>query len=323
MSRIKYYYDTETCKYEPVKSTLTDVIVNMLGFFAIALILAVGLVFWYSKSFPHPQIAYYHQQQIDLSQELEQQEKEIGLLTSDYIKLKDRDTTIYRQIVQAGVSKPTTYHRSKFVNNQLSILALQKTQKQQLIQSNYKSLDKLRWFCVNQSKSYQEIVEIAQQKEEMLASIPAIHPVPRSMSRYASKFGMRMHPIHRIFKMHEGIDLSAKRGTPIYAAGNGKVIKARKSLGGYGNQVEIDHGFGYETKYAHMQKFIVSVGQKVKRGELIGYVGNTGSSVAPHLHYEVKVNGVKKNPLPFLSRSLTDDEYKELLDMVPQNDNTI
>ncbi len=313
MSRIKYYYDTETCKYEPVKSTLTDVVVNMLGFFAIALILAVGLVFLYYSYYPHPQILYYQNQQDNIVQELALQDKEINALYAEYSKLSDRDTTIYRQIVSAGNNQNTKYKMSLFAENQVKNLEGKNLPNEIQLSHTYKRLDRLRWLSANQGRSYSEIVKVAQQKEQMLASIPAIPPVPPDKYRFASKFGWRVHPITGKRKMHEGIDLSARRGTPIYAAGDGVVQKARRSLGGYGNQIEINHGFGYETKYAHMQKFIVKKGQKVKRGQLIGYVGSTGLSVAPHLHYEIKVNGVKKNPYPFVPDDFTKEKYEELL----------
>tara|TARA_B100001115_G_C15667239_1_gene322016 strand:- start:307 stop:732 length:426 start_codon:yes stop_codon:yes gene_type:complete len=135
----------------------------------------------------------------------------------------------------------------------------------------------------------------------------------------ASGFGPRIDPIYKTKKFHAGMDFSAKTGTPIYATGNGKVIRVRKSRKGYGNHVKIDHGYGYITLYAHMQKYIVKKGQKVKRGEVIGYVGNTGKSVAPHLHYEVHKNGKKVNPVNFFYNDLTSEEYEKMIILSSQN----
>ena len=135
----------------------------------------------------------------------------------------------------------------------------------------------------------------------------------------ASGFGPRIDPIYKTKKFHAGMDFSAKTGTPIYATGNGKVIRVRKSRKGYGNHVKIDHGYGYVTLYAHMQKYIVKKGQKVKRGEVIGYVGNTGKSVAPHLHYEVHKNGKKVNPVNFFYNDLTSEEYEKMIILSSQN----
>ena len=158
---------------------------------------------------------------------------------------------------------------------------------------NTTKLDQISKQLYIQSKSFDEIIELAKHKSEMLNAIPAIQPVSnKNLSRMASGFGPRIDPIYKTKKFHAGMDFSAKTGTPIYATGNGKVIRVRKSRKGYGNHVKIDHGYGYITLYAHMQKYIVKKGQKVKRGEVIGYVGNTGKS-APHLHYEVHKNGKK------------------------------
>jgi len=154
--------------------------------------------------------------------------------------------------------------------------------------------------------------------------IPSIQPVARKdMNRIASGFGMRLHPIHKVWRLHAGLDFSARRGTPIYATGDGIVKKVEFRYSGYGRQVEIDHGYGYRTKYAHMQKYIVKKGQKVKRGQLIGYVGNSGSSTAPHLHYEVIKNNKKVNPVHYLFRDLTDEQYEEVLKQASQKNQSL
>ena len=147
----------------------------------------------------------------------------------------------------------------------------------------------------------------------MLASIPAIQPVSnKDLSRMASGFGYRIHPIYKTRRLHAGMDFSAKTGTPIYATGDGKIFKVSKTRKGYGNYVIIDHGYGYKTLYAHMSKFIVKKGQSVKRGETIGFVGNTGTSVAPHLHYEVHKNGRKIDPVNFYYNDLNAEEYEKM-----------
>ena len=135
----------------------------------------------------------------------------------------------------------------------------------------------------------------------------------------ASGYGYRIHPIYKTRKLHTGMDFSAKIGTEIYATGNGKISKVRRSKKGYGNYVEINHGYGYKTLYAHMSKSIVKKGQKVKRGEVIGYVGNTGTSVAPHLHYEVHKNGKKIDPVNFYYNDLSTEEYSKMLEISSQN----
>ena len=167
-----------------------------------------------------------------------------------------------------------------------------------------------------QSRSLDTIVNLAEQKEDMLAAIPSIKPVnsdklPRSV-KLLSGFGMRIHPIYKVPKMHYGIDFTAPRGTPIQATGAGKVIQAGKASG-YGNQVMIDHGFGYKTSYAHMKTITVKVGQEVKRGQQIGLVGSTGTSTAPHCHYEIIFKGNKVNPIHYCMDGLSSGEYKEMV----------
>ena len=154
----------------------------------------------------------------------------------------------------------------------------------------------------------------------MLAAIPAIQPLSnKDLSRIASGFGQRIDPIYKTPKFHAGVDFSAKTGTPIYSTGDGKVIRVRKSKKGYGNHVKIDHGYGYTTLYAHMSKYIVRKGQKVKRGEIIGYVGNTGKSVAPHLHYEVHKDNIKVDPKYFFFDDLNPDEYEKMIFLSSQS----
>ena len=240
---------------------------------------------------------------------------QISLVMAD---LQNRDDNIYRVIFEAepipnsirkaGYGGVNRYEALKGYNNS------------DLIINTTKKLDQISKQLYIQSKSFDEIIELAKHKSEMLAAIPAIQPVSnKNLSRMASGFGPRIDPIYKTKKFHAGMDFSAKTGTPIYATGNGKVIRVRKSRKGYGNHVKIDHGYGYVTLYAHMQKYIVKKGQKVKRGEVIGYVGNTGKSVAPHLHYEVHKNGKKVNPVNFFYNDLTSEEYEKMIILSSQN----
>jgi len=155
---------------------------------------------------------------------------------------------------------------------------------------------------------------MARNKEKMLASIPAIQPVAnKNLKKMASGYGYRIHPIYKVRKMHWGTDFSAPTGTPIYATGDGKVTTYKRSRSGYGYHIVIDHGFGYETLYGHMSKIEVRRGQRVKRGDVIGYIGSTGSSTAPHLHYEVMKDGRKINPINYFFNDLSPEEYEEML----------
>ena len=160
--------------------------------------------------------------------------------------------------------------------------------------STSKKIDQISKQLYIQSKSFDEVIDMALKKSEMMASIPAIQPVKnKELKRIASGYGRRIDPYYKKLKFHYGVDFSAPKGTPIYATGNGTVAKVKKSRRGFGNHVIINHGFGYESLYAHMTKYTVRKGQKVKRGDIIGYVGSTGKSTAPHLHYEVHKDGKK------------------------------
>ena len=169
-----------------------------------------------------------------------------------------------------------------------------------------------------QSKSLDTIYNLAQDRETMFASIPSIKPVREDkLSRkvkYLSGYGMRLHPIHKVRKMHYGVDFTAKQGTPIQATGNGKIERVENRKSGYGKNVIIDHGYGYKTLYAHMHTINVKKGEKVTKGQAIGTIGTTGTSTAPHLHYEVIYKGKKVNPIHYCMEGLTPDEYQDLVD---------
>jgi murein DD-endopeptidase MepM/ murein hydrolase activator NlpD len=165
-----------------------------------------------------------------------------------------------------------------------------------------------------QSKSYDELLKEVKNKSKLLASIPAIQPIPnKNLRAMASGYGYRIHPIYKTSKMHTGMDFTAKIGTPIYATGDGYVNLADHSGRGYGNHVVLNHGYGYQTLYGHMSRIKCRRGQSVKRGEIIGYVGNTGTSTAPHCHYEVRKNGKPINPINFYYNDLSPKEYQQML----------
>jgi len=178
------------------------------------------------------------------------------------------------------------------------------------------AVDRLRRKVYIESKSQDEVVQLAENKEKLFAAIPAIQPVAnKELIALASGFGMRIHPVYKVKKMHTGVDFAAAIGTPIYATADGLVDLVEVNFSGYGKSIGIDHGFGYRTRYAHMHGFAVRQGQRVKRGELIGYVGDTGLSTAPHLHYEVFINGVHVNPIHYFFNDLNPAEYEKLIEL--------
>jgi len=232
--------------------------------------------------------------------------------------LEERDDNIYRMVFEAepisddirkaGFGGVNRYNELEGYDN--SILMMETTKK----------LDRLTKQLYIQSKSFDEVVSMARNKEKMLASIPAIQPISNKNLRHApSGFGWRTHPIYKTQEFHPGMDFAAPEGTEIYATGDATVERADNMAQGYGNHVVLNHGYGYKTLYGHMTKSVVSPGQKVKRGQLIGYVGSTGLSTAPHVHYEVAHNGEKTNPINFYYNDLNPTEYQQMIEMASRS----
>lgn len=314
MARIKYYYDTESCKYERIKVSKGDMVINFLGFLFIGVIIAIGLIVVYFANFDSPKEALLKKENKELELKYDLLDKEVEQINQIMLALQERDDEIYRTIFEANPIPESVREAGVGGVNKYQSLLEEGLEREKLILGTFQKIDKLKKKMYIQSKSYDEILKMANDKAIMLASIPAIQPISnKELRRLASGYGMRIHPIYKVRKMHTGVDFSAERGTPIYATGDGVVQRASYSLGGYGRQVEINHGYGYVTKYAHMSKFIVKKGQRVKRGEIIGYVGSTGTSVAPHLHYEVIKNNKKVNPVHYFFNDLTSEEYEEML----------
>ena len=228
--------------------------------------------------------------------------------------LQERDDNIYRVIFEAEpISDPVREAGFGGINRYKKLLGFNNSQ---LVTETTKKLDKISKQLYIQSKSYDDVFEMAKNKADMLASIPAIQPISnKNLTRVASGFGIRIHPVYKTKKLHTGMDFTSPKGTDIYATGNGTVVEIKKSKRGYGNHIIIDHGYGYKTLYAHLSKIKVWKGQKVKRGEVIGFVGNTGTSIGPHLHYEVIKNGRKINPVNFYYNDLTPLEYEKMIDI--------
>jgi murein DD-endopeptidase MepM/ murein hydrolase activator NlpD len=316
MARIKYYYDTETCKYERLKTSTWDVILNTLGFLLVSLIFAVILLFAYTSVFqsPRERILAKNNREMKFYYELMNKEMdELRLMLSD---LQERDDNVYRVIFEAEPIPTSSRNAGIGTFEKYRELLDKGLSQEDLILTSLNKLEKLKKQMYIQTKSYDEIVRAAKNKSQMLASIPAIQPISNPhLTKLVSGFGLRVHPIYKVKMMHTGCDFSTQRGTPVYATGDGVVQVVQTNLGGYGKEIEVNHGFGYVTKYAHLDKFNVKPGQKVKRGELIGYTGNTGASTAPHLHYEVIHNKVKVNPVHYFFNDLNAAEYEKILEL--------
>ena len=317
MSKIKYYYDTKTLSYKPIESSGVDKFKNFIVYFTSSAILAFFILLIFFQYFDSPK-------EKRLKGEINNLLSQYEIINSDLKKIEivlddiqTRDDNIYRTIFEADPI-PTSIRKQGFggVNRYKKLSGFSNSD---LIINTTKKVDQLTKQLYLQSKSFDEIIELAKNKSKMLASIPAIQPVAnKDLKRMTSGYGYRIHPIYKTRKMHYGMDYSAKVGTEIYATGDGVISKVKRSKRGYGNYVKINHGFGYETLYAHMSKYIVKKGQKVKRGEVIGYVGNSGISTAPHLHYEVRKDNKKINPVNFYFNDLTPEEYEKMLELASQ-----
>jgi murein DD-endopeptidase MepM/ murein hydrolase activator NlpD len=316
MARIKYYYDTETCKYERVKTRTSDVVLNALGIMSMTVAMAVGLLIVYSSYFESPK-------ELMLKNEVKELEFYYTKLTKDVQKLstildnvEHRDDNIYRVVLGAEPIDKSVRHAGVGGVDRYTDIKEKDFSHEELVLALHEKVDLLRRKLYIETKSQDEVVVLAEKKEKQFASIPAIQPISnKNLVALASGFGWRTHPIYKVKKMHSGIDFAASIGTPIYATADGTIAEASVKFSGYGKMLEINHGFGYRTRYAHMHAFAVRAGQNVKRGDLIGYVGNTGLSTAPHLHYEVLINGSQVDPVHYFYNDLSAAEYEKVLEL--------
>jgi murein DD-endopeptidase MepM/ murein hydrolase activator NlpD len=276
----------------------------------------VGLLILYSSYFESPKELILKNEVQELEFYYENLSAEVERLHKQLSNMEYRDDNIYRVVLgaepidkgirEAGVGGMDRYEDIKDKN----IIH------EDIIVKLNESVDNLRRKIYIESRSQDDVVDLAESKEKLFAAIPAIQPVAnKQLIALASGFGLRIHPIYKVKKMHTGIDFAAAIGTPIYATADGVIDKLDVSFSGYGKMLEIDHGFGYRTRYAHMHGFAVRQGQKVKRGDLIGYVGDTGLSTAPHLHYEVFVNGIHANPVHYFFNDLNPAEYEKIIEL--------
>jgi murein DD-endopeptidase MepM/ murein hydrolase activator NlpD len=318
MARIKYYYDTETCKYERVKVKTSDVILNALGILSLTIAMAAGLLtaYLYSNYFESPKELILKNEVIELEFYYQKLTKDVANLSSILDNIEHRDDNIYRVVLGAEPIEKSVRHAGVGGVDRYADIKEKDIAHEDLVLALNEKVDLLRRKLYIESKSQDEVVTLAEKKEKLYAAIPAIQPISnKQLVALSSGFGWRTHPIYKVKKMHPGIDFAASIGTPIYATADGTVAQVSVKFSGYGKMVEVDHGFGYRTRYAHMHEFAVRNGQSVKRGDLIGYVGNTGMSTASHLHYEVLINGSQVDPVHYFYNDLTPAEYEKVLEL--------
>ena len=315
MSKVKYYYDSETLSYRKIEAKKSKKIAVVLTFLLGIVVSSFLLLMLYLNipGIETPKERKYKREITQMKLQYELLDKKMNNVVEVLEDIEQRDNKIYRVFFEANPL--TSEQRQSGFGGINRYENLENFENSELIVSTSKKLDVLTKRLAIQSQSLDEIVQLAKNKEALLEAIPAIQPVKNDdLKRTASGYGMRYHPIYKYRKMHNGMDFSAPRGSEVFATGNAKVKKARLTSG-FGNLIILDHGFGYETYYAHLKDLNVRRGQTVKRGEIIGTVGNTGVSTGPHLHYEVRKDGRPTNPMNFYHGDLTPEEYDIMFNM--------
>jgi murein DD-endopeptidase MepM/ murein hydrolase activator NlpD len=318
MKKTKYYYNPTSLRFEKIEVSRMRIAMQVFGWICTALVFG-GIIVWIAFSFfDSPKERYLKKQIAEMEFEYELMGNKLDTMVVILEELQYRDDNIYRTIFEA---EPVSRNeRLAGIGGSERFTRMSNLDNAELVKSTALKLELIRRKMVVQSKSYDEVSELIKNKEDLLSHTPAIQPVSnKDLNRISSGFGYRIHPVYKFAKMHEGLDFTAPRGTDVYAAADGVIAVANVSSSGYGNEIVINHGYGYKTRYAHLNGFAVRQGQKVKRGELIGYVGNTGLSTAPHLHYEVEKDGFKVDPINFFYNDLTPEQYLKVIELANQN----
>ncbi len=312
MKKIKYFYNTHTLRYEKLVTPLRVKLLRVFGFIAAALVTSVIISYFAFQFVGSPAEKLLRTQNEQLKDRYRQLNGQVKNIQQQMSELEKRDNDVYRSIFEAKPIPDSA--RAEAMERQMEVAHVESLQGYELVSSIQTSLANLSSRIAIQKKSYQELASLLNNKEKLLAATPAIQPVSnKDLSRIASGFGYRIDPVYKTVKFHAGLDFTAPQGTPIYATADGVIKTAGLSDGGYGNYVVIDHGYGYETLYGHMVRIKARRGQRVKRGEVIGYVGSTGKSTGPHCHYEIHKNGQKLDPVYFFYNDLSPQQFDQLL----------
>tara|TARA_R110000851_G_scaffold157058_1_gene299678 strand:- start:51561 stop:52538 length:978 start_codon:yes stop_codon:yes gene_type:complete len=324
MSKVKYYYDSETLSYRKIEKKkgrkLGIVLLSLLG-----TLLAGFLVFLVYINLPYvetPKEKTLKRELANMELQYELLNKKMSEAENVLSEVAERDNNLYRVYFEANPI-PEEQRKAGFggINRYKNLEGFDNSK---LIINTSERLDILTKQIVVQSRSLDEVSQLAEEKEKLLAAIPAIQPVKNEdLTRMASGYGYRTDPFTKARKFHYGMDFTSPRGTPVYASGDGVVSRADNAATGYGNHIRIDHGYGYVSLYAHLYKYNVRKGQRVKRGDLIGFVGSTGRSEAPHLHYEVFKDDERINPINFYYGNLTPEEFAEMQKQAQQENQSL
>lgn len=312
MKKVKYYYNTHTLRYEKLDTPLRVRLLQLIGFLAASIVtgaIIFAITFRYIDS---PKEKYLRQQNEDMANNYSVFMERLKQLELQMTEIENRDNNVYRSIFGAQPIPDSARIKDMELKNEVKLV--QSMGESELVKSIGVQLNNLSLVTAYQEKSFNVISGLIKNKEKSLSSIPAIQPVSnKNLTRIASGFGYRIDPVLKILRPHMGLDFTAPIGTPIYATADGKIKDAGFNTGGFGNRVIISHGFGYETWYGHMVRIKARVGEMVKRGEVIGYVGTSGKSTGPHCHYEVHRNGIPLDPIYYFYNDLTPEQYDRIL----------
>ena len=324
MSKIKYYFDSESLSYKPVIKSRTLQVSNFILFILSAIIFGVFSLFILlnSEVISTPKEIIQERELENLTLQYDLMNLKLNQIENVLENVQERDNNLYRVYFEASpIPKSERIVGFGGINRYKNLEGYDNSK---IIIDANKRLDILSKQLVVQSKSLDEIEFLASNKGDLLAAIPSIQPIRnKDLTRLASGYGYRIDPFTKKPRMHYGMDFTAPKGTPIYATGDGIVKRADNRASGYGKHIRIDHGFGYVSLYAHLSKYEAKRGQKVKRGEVIGYVGNTGRSAGPHLHYEIFKDGKKINPLNFYYGNLSSEEFDVLLSLANRENQSL
>ncbi|MEN8249069.1 MAG: M23 family metallopeptidase [Bacteroidota bacterium] len=322
MTKTKYFYNEETCSYEPVITPLRNKLARIFFYLLGASLVALsGLLFYFNDNpTPNEEMLTYERQKLDIQWDILGHElKFIDLAIGD-LQVNDHEL---REILELNELPAEIREAGTGGDNQINNLKSQNLKFEKLIVDRYQKVTKLKAQLAIQGLSLDTISKYAEARDEFWAHIPAIQPVDhKDLRRFSPIYGMRLNPVLGKWMPHKGLDFMGDRGTPIYATGDGEVILARMTYGGFGNLIEIDHGYGYKSRYAHLNRshpFNVKKGDKIKRGQVIGYMGNTGRSAGIHLHYEVLKDNSQVNPMGFFQLELDRASYDKLLILAKDN----
>jgi len=312
MKKIKYYYNTHTLRYEKLETPLRVKLLRVFGFIAAAFVTAAIISLLAFRFIGSPNEKLLRAENERMKDRYRELTKETKKIEQQMKELEDRDNEVYRSIFEATPIPDSA--RLKDIEKEQQIAKVEGMEQNDLINSIVTTLNNMSSRIKVQQASYKDLQGMAKDKEKILAATPAIQPVSNAdLKRIASGFGYRIDPVYKTVKLHPGLDFAAPAGTPIYATANGTVEFAGNRGDGYGNNVIINHGYGYKTLFGHMFKIKARAGQRVTRGEVIGWVGSTGKSTGPHCHYEVIKNGNKIDPIYFFYNDLTPEQFDRLL----------